>query len=101
MSNLITGAHRFVSNYPKPEFIFSHINNEIMIIDNIIISSDLIPKSIDLPFGEGLIFLMNSLDNLDKAKENFANFTYTDFEKFSDVSSSFKQIFLEILSHNL
>ena len=31
VSNLLTGAHRFVSNYPKPEFIFSHINNEIMV----------------------------------------------------------------------
>jgi len=82
VSNLLTGAHRFVSNYPKPEFIFSHINNEIMIIDNIIISSDLAPKSIETPFGEGLIFLMNSLDNVDKAKENFSNFTYEDFEKF-------------------
>ena len=82
VSNLITGSHRFVSNYPKPEFIFSQMNNEIMIINNIIISSDLIAKSIDLPFGEGLIFLMNSLDNIDKAKKIFSRFNNSDFDKF-------------------
>ena len=82
VSNLITGAHRFVTNYPKPEFIFSHLNNDIMIIDNIIISSDIIAKSIDLPFGEGLIFLMNDLDNIDKAKEIFSYFNSSDFDKF-------------------
>ena len=82
VSNLVTGAHRFVSNYPKPEFLFSHLNNEIMIIDNIIISSDIIQKSVDIPFGEGLIFLMNSLDSIDKAKEKFSSFNSSDFEKF-------------------
>ena len=82
VSNLITGSHRFVSNYPKPEFIFSQMNNEIMIINNIIISSDLIAKSIDLPFGEGLIFLMNSLDNIDKAKKIFSRFNNSDFDKY-------------------
>ena len=82
VSNILTGAHRFVSNYPKPEFIFSHLNNELMIIDNIIISSDISAKSVDIPFGEGLIFLMNSLDNIEKAKENFANYNYNEFDKF-------------------
>ena len=82
VSNLVTGAHRFVSNYPKPEFLFSHLNNETMIIDNIIISSDLVQKSVDVPFGEGLIFLMNSLDSIDKAREKYANYNYSDFEKF-------------------
>ena len=82
VSNLVTGAHRFVSNYPKPEFLFSHLNNELMIIDNIIISSDVVQKSIDLPFGEGLIFLINSLESIDKAKEKFAGYNYSDFQKF-------------------
>ena len=82
VSNLVTGAHRFVSNYPKPEFLFSHINNEIMIVDNIIISSDVLPKSVDMPFGEGLIFLMNSLDSIDKAREKYSSFNYTEFETF-------------------
>ena len=82
VSNLVTGAHRFVSNYPKPEFLFCHLNNEIMLIDNIIISSDTKPQSIDLPFGEGLIFLMNSLDSIDKAKEKFSKYNYSDFEKY-------------------
>ena len=82
VSNLVTGAHRFVSNYPKPEFLFCHLNNEIMTIDNIIISSDLHQKSIDIPFGEGLIFLMNSLENIDKAKEKFSSYTQSDFDKF-------------------
>ena len=82
VSNLVTGAHRFVSNYPKPEYVFSHLNNELMIVDNIIISSDVNKKSVDNPFGEGLIFLLNSLDSIDKAKEKFAEFNYTDFEKF-------------------
>ena len=88
VSNVLTGAHRFVSNYPKPEFIFSHLNNEIMIIDNIIISSDIEPKSIDSPFGEGLIFLMNSLDNIEKAKEIFANYTLLEFNKFIEQKKS-------------
>ena len=82
VSNLVTGAHRFISNYPKPEYLFSHLNNEIMIIDNVIISSDVIPKSVDNPFGEGLLFLMNSLDSIDKAREKFSSFTFSDFEKF-------------------
>ena len=82
VSNLVTGAHRFVSNYPKPEYLFSHLNNELMIVDNIIISSDVNKKSVDNPFGEGLIFLLNSLDSIDKAKEKFSEFNYTDFEKF-------------------
>ena len=88
VSNILTGAHRFVSNYPKPEFIFSHLNNEIMTIDNIIISSDIESKSIDLPFGEGLIFLMNSLDNIEKAKETFANYKKEDFTKFFEQKKS-------------
>ena len=82
VSNLVTGAHRFISNYPKPEFLFSHLNNEIMIIDNIIISSDITQKSVDIPFGEGLIFLLNSLESIDKAKEKFSSYTQSDFEKF-------------------
>ena len=53
-----------------------------MIVDNIIISSDVNKKSVDNPFGEGLIFLLNSLDCIDKAKEKFSEFNYTDFEKF-------------------
>ena len=82
VSNLVTGAHRFVSNYPKPEFLFSHLNNETMIIDNIIISSDVVQKSVDIPFGEGLIFLMNSLDSIDKAREKYSSYNYSNFENF-------------------
>ena len=80
VSNIVTNAHRFVSNYPKAEFIFSHFNNEIMLVDNVVISSDINPKSIDVPFGEGLIFLLNSLENISIAKEKYSSFNYKDFE---------------------
>ena len=73
VSSILYNAHRFVSNYPRPEYIFSHLHNKQMIIDNIIISSDESPKSNDIPFGEGLIFLLNSLENIPLCKEKYKN----------------------------
>ena len=54
-----------------------------MIIDNIIISSDESPKSNDIPFGEGLIFLLNSLENIPLCKEKYKNCTQEAFNKLN------------------
>ena len=83
VSSILYNAHRFVSNYPRPEYIFSHLHNKQMIIDNIIISSDESPKSNDIPFGEGLIFLLNSLENIPLCKEKYKNCTQEAFSKLN------------------
>ena len=58
ISSILFNDHRFVSNYPKPDYLFSHLQNNPMIIDNIVVSSDESPKSSDLPFGKGCVFLL-------------------------------------------
>ena len=81
ISSILFNDHRFVSNYPKPDYLFSHLQNNPMIIDNIVVSSDESPKSSDLPFGKGCVFLINSLESIPIAKRKYSNCKLSDFKK--------------------
>ena len=80
ISRMLITNQRFISNYPKPEYIFTHLNQKSFIVDNIIIGSDINPKSTDYPFGEGLIFITNNIENINIAKEKYSDIKYEELK---------------------
>ena len=80
ISRMLISNLRFISNYPKPEYIFTQLNQNSFIVDNIIIGSDINPKSTDCPFGEGLIFITNNIENINIAKEKYTDIKYEELK---------------------
>jgi len=79
VSSIIFGKN-FTSNYFKPEFLFSHIHEKMMSINSVVLGSELNSKTGEIPFGEGLLFLINDLDSINLAHE----FTHFDLSSFSN-----------------
>lgn len=95
VSSILFNTHRFVSNYPKPEYILSHLHGRQMVIDTIVVGSDESSKSSDVPFGEGLIFLLNSLENIPLCKSKYKNFNQAAFDKFYNQKKNNNEEFYE------
>ena len=95
VSSILFNTHRFVSNYPKPEYILSHLHGKQMIIHTVVVGSDESSKSSDVPFGEGLIFLLNSLENIPLCKSKYKNFNQAAFDKFYNEKKNNNEEFYE------
>lgn len=80
VSSIIYGKN-FTSNYHKPEFLFMHIHEKIMSVNSVVVGSELISKTGEIPFGEGLLFLINDLDSISLAHE-FVHFNFNSFCNF-------------------
>lgn len=63
----------YVSNYPQPAFLFSHIENSYFSIEKLVFSSNIEPKILDNPFGVGLIFVVNSIEESNYLYEKYKN----------------------------
>lgn len=58
---VIDNEQLFATNYPKPRFVFTHMDQKQMVIDKVIVKSMSNPRYGGYPIGEGLVFLSNSL----------------------------------------
>ncbi len=93
VSSIIFGKN-FTSNYFKPEFLFTHIHEKTMSINSVVIGSELTSKTFEIPFGEGLLFLLNDLDSVNLAHE-FTHFDFNTFGNFIKTKGLKKEEFFE------
>jgi hypothetical protein len=58
---LIDNDQLFASNYAQPEVIFSHVEEQKILVETVTIRSTTMPKTGAFPLGEGMIFLSDTL----------------------------------------
>ena len=73
----------YASNYPRPEFIFAHANNDRMSLEKFTIRSQPRPKSGAFPVGEGLVFLSDTIQPLEQTSA-FSNFSLKDYQEWKE-----------------
>mgnify|MGYP001807889384 CR=1 FL=1 len=71
----------FSSNYPKTQFIFRNQFNEYMLVDHVIIKSEITNVFRGFPIGTGLIFISKDENELIDTSE-FDNYDKSQYEKW-------------------
>ena len=95
LGNLFTSKKQPIIFSPKAELIFQSLNNEQCSSNTILISSPLKSQNKEQPFGEGFVFLCNSIETIEHAKKLYSSLTYTEYEKLCKHKSTTKEQWYE------
>lgn len=66
---LLNDNDAFTSNYPQPEFYYSHLEAKQMLVSHVTLRSPLRPSQKGYPLGAGLIFVANHFSDLQRTSE--------------------------------
>ena len=82
IASIIYGAGVFASNYPRPDYVFAHAHDKSIFVESVVVGSVLNSKAGEAPLGEGLIYLLDSLDYIPMIRNTTYNWKSLDYERF-------------------